>query len=47
MVLPLLVAIGGHPLNQVEGTAALLLYRSKSLDLPQLGARDALPCGEK
>ena len=43
MVLPLLVAVDGYPLNQVEGAAALLLHRAKGLDLPQLGARDALP----
>ena len=47
MVLPLLVAVGGHTLNQIEGTAALLLQRAKGLDLPQLGARDALPVWEK
>ena len=43
MVLPLLVAIGSHPLNQVEGAAALLIHRAKVLDLPHLGVRDALP----
>jgi len=43
MVLPLLVAVGSHPLNQVEAAAALLLYRAKGLDLPQLGACNALP----
>ena len=39
MVLPLLVAVGSHPLNQVEGAAALLFYRAKVLDLPHLGVR--------
>ena len=43
MVLPLLVAVGSHPLNQVEGAAALLIHRAKVLDLPHLGVRDALP----
>jgi len=43
MVLRLLVAVGGHTVNQIEVTAALLLHRAKGLDLPQLGARDALP----
>ena len=43
MVLPLLVAAGSHPLNQVEGAAALFIHRAKILDLPHLGARDALP----
>jgi len=43
MVLPLLVAVGSHPLNQIEGAAALLIHRAKVLDLPHLGVRDALP----
>ena len=42
MVLPLLVAFGSHPLNQVEGAAALLIHRAKVLDLPDPGVRDAL-----
>jgi len=41
MVPPLLVAVGGHTLNQIEGTAALLLHRAKGLDLGvNLGVRD-------
>jgi len=43
MVLLLLVAVGSHPLNQVEGAAALVIHRAKVLDLPHLGVRDALP----
>jgi len=43
MVLPLLVAVGSHPLNQVEGAAALLIHRAQVLNLPHLGVRDALP----
>jgi len=43
MVLPLLVAVGSQPLNQIEGAAALLIHRAKVLDLPHLGARDAPP----
>ena len=44
MVLPLLVAVGSHPLNQVEGAAAaLFIHRAKVLDLPHLGVRDVLP----
>ena len=43
MVLPLPVVISSHPLNQVEGAAALLIHNAKVLDLPHLGVRDALP----
>ena len=43
IVLPLLVAVSSHPLNQVEGAAALLIHRAKVLDLPHLGVRGALP----
>ena len=47
MVLPLLVAVGSHPLNQVEGAAALLIHRAKVLDRRILVSAMRFLCREK